>query len=197
MLISERYNFVYLANPKTGSTSIEAAFEKYADFKAIAGPKTKHMSYRLFSRKFRYFTSLDVVVCVRDPIDTLYSWYRYRQRSGIKKRENRIQGISFEEFLAHWGKKKPPPFANVSTGATFVLDTDGNLPDITYFRYEGRPTLHSYLAEKVGGDVPELHRNQSPEHEAVKLPGRDDLKIPKLDRSYEVYDRIPFKNPAA
>jgi hypothetical protein len=196
MLISERYGFVYLANPKTGSTSIEAAFEKYADFRSVAGPGTKHITYRMFRRKFRYFSNLEIVVCVRDPIATLHSWYRYRQRSGMKKPENRVEGISFEEFLMHWGKDKPPPFASINAGPTFVLTKDGKLPDLTYFRYEGTPTLHSYLAEKVGKNVPELHRNQSPEHDSPELPGRDDLDIPKLNRAYDIYDRIPFKNPA-
>ncbi|MEJ8574804.1 hypothetical protein [Microbaculum marinum] len=194
MLISERFNFVYLANPKTGTTSIEAAFGKYADYRSASGPRAKHITVRMFKRKFRFFESLEKVVCVRDPISTLHSWYRYRQREIKGRPQNMIPEISFEEFLHHWSQKDPPSFADVSSGIEFVLTRDGKLPDISYFRYEGTPTLHAYLATKVGEVVPEKMLNQSSVPETSTLPDPAELNIPKLDRIYEIYRKIPFRN---
>lgn len=194
MLISERHKFVYLANPKTGTSSIEKAFAKYADYAATGGPKTKHITYRMFSRKFRFFTKLEIVVCVRDPIETLNSWYRYRQRKGMNKPQNRVPDISFEEYLREWNKDTPPSFAKVNGGVGFVLDKDGKLPDITYFRYGHSPTLHSYLSEKVGEAVAEEQRNVSPDKGPAILPKREDLNLSKLNAMYEIFDSIPFRN---
>lgn len=198
MLISRRHGFVYLANPKTGTTAIEAAFRRHADFGSITTPAAKHISYKRFIKLFpRFGRKLEIVACVRDPLDTLYSWYRYRQRENMTSTENRTNDLSFAAFVEHWSSKDPPPFAQVGTSAGFILDKDGNIPDITIFRYGGTPSLHDYLEQKVGEPVPNEEVNVSPKpngqsfEEAAAGIDRD---MPKLARAYEIYNKIAFRN---
>lgn len=198
MLISRRHNFVYLANPKTGTTSIEVSFRQYADFGSVGPSLSKHINYRQFTRMFSYFAkNYEIVVCVRDPIESLYSWYRYRQRDSIKIEENRTSNVTFLEFLNAWNEESPPPFAKVSSSVEFILDPDGNIPDISIFKYGEKPSVHDYLARKIGKDIPEKTINVSPKDGDVDLNSIRDavgISLPKLNRSYDVYNKIQFVN---
>jgi len=197
MLVSERYKFVYLANPKTGTTSIEAAFKQYADFAAIGGPSVKHIPFKRFRRLFPYYaTNFEVLVTVRDPIETLYSWYRYRQRDDLSKAENSTAGLSFGEFLEAWAQDTPPPYARIGTSVEFILNGKGEIPDISVFRYDGTPSLHDYLAAKIGKKIDVKSLNVSPKGNGENLEAHRKrvADLPKLARAYDIYSKIPYKN---
>ncbi|MEJ8572042.1 hypothetical protein [Microbaculum marinum] len=196
MLISQRFRFVYLANPKTGTTAIERAFTKYADFKST-NPTAKHMSYREALETFPVqMEAYEVVVAVRDPLETLHSWYRYRSRDNIKWPNNSTQGISFSEFFESWTQDKPPHYARVGTSVDVLLDEHGNVPaDLTVFPYSGEPSLHKYLQRLVGEKVPDERVNESPEAPTqfhAELREQVDMAHPKIARAYEIYNSLSY-----
>ena len=197
MLVSTTHDFAYLANPKTGTTSFETAFRKYASFGSIAGSDSKHISYKKFRRQFRFFANkLEIVTCVRDPLETLYSWFRYRQRPQIASEENSTQNVSFEEFVDEWAKETPRPFANVSSSVEFVLNSKGKIGDLTIFAHHISPGIHDYVAQKIGVEIPELEMNVSPRpSESFETAiAQIDRSAARLVRTYDIYNSINFAN---
>ena len=105
MLIGLKYKFIFVANSKTASTSIESVLEKYADISEKIDPKKKHQTCTQILTNYK--TELDAVGgadsffkfgVMREPIDWLYSWYRYR--SGNEGIEAAIhEELTFEEFF--------------------------------------------------------------------------------------------------
>ena len=84
MLASVEKRFVLLSNPKTGTTALEAAFERFADIRIGGSPKWKHISYDRMTDMFGdYFQrqGCTIYAVARHPVDALASWYRYRSRA--------------------------------------------------------------------------------------------------------------------
>jgi len=86
MLVFIAQKLVFLAMPKTGTTAIETAMDPWADavFRTPSG--LKHTNIQRFNRFYRKpFEShangdIETVCVVREPVDWLGSWYRYRSR---------------------------------------------------------------------------------------------------------------------
>ena len=47
MLISQNKKFIFIANTKAASTSIESMLSKYSNISLLYPPNIKHMSYKL------------------------------------------------------------------------------------------------------------------------------------------------------
>lgn len=115
MLISVEKRFFFVANTKTASTSIEHALLPYADIYRGGTPARKHISMHkaigtypfLFDQKgyehWRYFR----FGVMRDPIDWISSWFRYRK--GNKVQSPLPQDIDFATFWAEkdWNIMRP------------------------------------------------------------------------------------------
>ena len=102
MLVFIAQKLVFLAMPKTGTTAIEAAMDPWADavFRTPSG--LKHTNIQRFNRFYRKpFEShangdIETVCVVREPVDWLGSWYRYRSREQLHGRPNSTSHVSFD-----------------------------------------------------------------------------------------------------
>ncbi len=91
MLLAPGKGFVFLASTKSGSTSIETAFMTHSQMILRKPPAIKHTTYAGFQRFLQPFLnskgfpreSYEVVCVVREPIDWLSSWWRYRSREKL------------------------------------------------------------------------------------------------------------------
>lgn len=98
--------FIFVANTKTASTSIEAALMPHSDIVRAGTPQRKHASLDEGIRTYpvifnnphhrpeRYFK----FGVMRDPIDWIGSWYRYR--SGNQVDSPLPRDMSFADFWA-------------------------------------------------------------------------------------------------
>ena len=198
MLIFDDIGLVYLANPKTGTTSFEHAFSKYAN-REQSQLLPKHMPFRRFRKKCPEIArQYEFITCVRDPLETLFSWYRYRTRPTLRGQPNSTFGLTFEQFFEEWCKDKPPSCADVSTSVEFILNRKGSISrHLKIFKYGIRPGVQEYAAERLGVKVPELKRNVSrpdPDGQSVPLASRVDTGHKKLEDAYEIYGNIDFAN---
>lgn len=108
MLISVRKRFVFVANSKTASTSIEQALSTHAEIMRGGTAQHKHISMREALREYAFLFDQPAYApdtffrfgVMRDPIDWIQSWYRYRR--GNKVANPLPQDLSFEEF---WARK--------------------------------------------------------------------------------------------
>lgn len=104
MLISESHRFIFLAVPKTGTSSIENTLKPYRA--AITRKFNKHATCSKLQRDLpsEMWDSYFKFAFVRNPYDLMQSWYFYRQRKVLANpkhpRHHLYTGdISFETFI--------------------------------------------------------------------------------------------------
>lgn len=168
MLVFSRQNLVLLSVPKTGSTAYEAALAPYASMVISAPPELKHAPVFRYNRFLRPMIERfvaprpDVVAVMREPIDWLGSWYRYRHRDALAGHPNSTRGMSFDAFVAAYCLGKPPPVARVGSQAKF-LEPQRNGTRVTHlFRYEDQAGLRKFLETRLGLDIRTGISNPSP-----------------------------------
>ncbi len=106
MLIGVKKRFVFIANSKTASTSIEHSLVGQAEIQRGGGPQRKHIYLRdalpeydfLFGRSGYGIESFFTFGVMRDPVSWIQSWYRYR--CGNKVESPLPAGMSFAAFWA-------------------------------------------------------------------------------------------------
>jgi hypothetical protein len=105
MLVFFEQRLAFLATPKTGSTAIAAALESLAAVSIQRPPLLKHTTvhrYRRFIGPFLEAASKDsftLVALMREPMDWLGSWYRFRQREETEPGKS-TRGMSFDALRA-------------------------------------------------------------------------------------------------
>lgn len=112
MLIGVKHRFVFVANSKTASTSIEAALMRHVEIHRGGTPAWKHIRLRealveygfLFDQPAYAPETFFKFGVMRDPIDWIRSWYRFRL--GNKVQQSLPEGMSFAEFWekADWNR---------------------------------------------------------------------------------------------
>ncbi len=180
MLVLKDAGLVFLANPKTATQSLRAMLVPFSR----ATPKNmgdKHVNAALYARKWATRITSQIgqtpqtFAVMREPLDHLGSWYRYRQRDAIRDHENSTHGLSFAEFIEACLREDPPPFARIGRQARF-LGLLNDVPPVSYiFDYAQLDLLIAFLNERLRTTLKLPLRNVSPysAKDALGLP--DDL----------------------
>lgn len=168
MMVFFKERLVFLAVPKTGTSAFEAAFADKASMILRDPPGMKHTNARGFDRKFRPLferkseEKLETLAVIREPVDWLGSWFRYRQRPALKGHRNSTSGLDFAEFIQAYLEPDQPDFARLGSQARFLCDDNGNVLVDHLFAYEALGKLKSFLELRLGS-IPALQRvNVSP-----------------------------------
>jgi len=189
MLVFWDQKLVLFSVPKTGTTALEGALSPYADIVIRNPPTLKHAPIYRYRRFLKPLfiqgggakeEELQTVAAVRNPVDWLSSWYRYRHRDDLVGHPNSTREFSFNEFVTEYLKGKPASFANLGSQARFLLDGDGNLGVDHLFRYESG-ALQPWIEAKLGVKVQLNQRNVSPK---VDTPLAKDIEE-KLRNKFE------------
>ena len=171
MLVFWKARLVLLAVPKTGTTALEAALAPHADAAILNPPGLKHCTVRKWHRECADFYTqrgrrpLELVATVREPVDWLCSWWRYRARPEIAGTPNSTAALSFDAFVADWLRDAPPPHARVGRQAEFLKGGVDHL-----FRYEALPELVAFLEARLDRPVALDRHNASPARPASPSP---------------------------
>lgn len=166
MLVFWEQRLAFLATPKTGSTAIAAALESLAAVSIQRPPLLKHTTvhrYRRFIGPFLEAASKDtftVVALMREPVDWLGSWYRFRQRDETDEGKS-TKGISFDAFVRAWCQDPRPDFADVGSQGKFLRPRQGVGVD-RLFRYEEIGTFVHFLEDRLGCEIILPRLNVSP-----------------------------------
>jgi len=108
MLLSLSHKFIFVANLKSASSSIERALAPHAEFRATKTAWGKHDDLSTISRKFRWvkkYVPLDdffVFGVMRDPVDFILSLYNFHTRPGFDGKRHSSKGMTFDEFWSVW-----------------------------------------------------------------------------------------------
>lgn len=169
MLLFNKENLVFLSTPKTGTTALEAALLPHCSAAILDPPGLKHLSlsrYRgpwskLFEAKSP--RPFETVAVMREPVDWLFSWYRYRARPQIAGKPNSTQGISFDDFVRAWLQKDQPPFAQVGSQARFLAGPAGGVGVDHVFRHDRFEGVVAFFEARLGVSLVVERRNVSPQ----------------------------------
>lgn len=168
MLVFADANLVLFATPKTGSTAYHMALRGKADIVLSGKAAIKHMTARKYDRHLApwldaaYGLRPDRVAVIRDPLEQIRSWYRYRQRPETAGRPNSAAGLSFDEFVLAVIKDNPPPFANIGSQFAFVTSPEGAIRIDHLFAYERPLVFRQFLGERLGLEIKTGQKNVSP-----------------------------------
>lgn len=166
MLVFWRQGLVFLATPKTASTSIEAALGALASVVILRPPQLKHANVQKYQRQLAPFLGspngkeLVTTALMREPLDWLGSWYRYRKRNG-EVPEKSTRAISFDDFVLAYCQPSQPEFAKLGAQARFLAPA-GARPVDHIFRYERMDLFVSFLELRLGTKINLPTENVSP-----------------------------------
>lgn len=168
MLVFWKENLVLLAVPKTGSTALEGALAPRASMVLRDPPHLKHAPCYRYKRFLKPFFKQaggqdpELMAVVRNPIDWLGSWYRYRTRPDLIGHENSTAHITFDDFVLEYCKGDPAPFANVGSQNKFLRINDGEIGADHLFQYEQWDKVIAYLEERLAITLKLKQKNVSP-----------------------------------
>lgn len=112
MLISLSHRFVFVANVKTASTSIEAALRPHAEIAISDTRFGKHIGLAEIERRFDFIfkrqplSSFFVFAVVRDPVDMLVSVYSSHHKPEFKGYRHYTGDLTFDQFLETFRKRQ-------------------------------------------------------------------------------------------
>ncbi|MGZ9809675.1 gamma-glutamyl kinase [Pseudoroseicyclus sp. H15] len=174
MMVFWQKRLAILAVPKTGTTALEKALGPQADIVFRDPPGLKHMTLYRYNRFVAPLMErggcpkAETVAVVREPLDWLGSWYRYRQRDDAWIS---TKGLSFDEFVDGWCRGKRPDYADVGTQWAMVKNEEGGIGVDHVFRYDQLDALHAFLEERLERKIEVPPANVSPPMDLALKPG--------------------------
>lgn len=186
MIFLHKANLVILSQPKTGTTALEAALSARASIVANKPPELKHMSYRGFmtyvaplieAQSGQGRSDYEVIAVMREPVDWLGSWYRYRTRDELRKPGN-PRGInftgdmSFDDFVRDICRPaaEQPPHAQIKTPSWVALSGTGSVGIDRLFSYESLDAFYDFITDRTGKPIETKAANVSPKMELTLEP---------------------------
>ncbi len=205
MLIFWKERLVFLANTRTGSSSIERALETLAHVSVQRPPALKHLPARQVQAHIAPLLTgvtgdgFTTVALMRDPVDWVGSWYRYRQRDDIAVAAGSTGGQTFADFVEAYVAGDVAGFTGAESGrnvplgrqSDFLCDDAGQLIVDRVFRYEDIGAFIAFLDDRLGCEITLPRLNVSPAS-ALQLPAPLDRRLrDHLAADYAIYGTLP------
>ena len=160
----------------------------------------KHMNAQRFHTKIAPFL-LDTfdfvpecVAVIRDPIEQIRSWYKYRNGPRQKNTSRGTHGCSFDDFVLATLSNNPPDFARI--GNQYKMLTSGNLSKDGrvlvhhLFAYENQKQFLNFLNERFEKEVVLKRKNVSPDASAPLSPKTEAKLRAYRAREFALYDSV-------
>jgi Sulfotransferase family len=119
MLLSLTKKFLFIANLKTASTSIERVLAPHSELRLTQSNHAKHQTFVEFADRFRWMLGLtnieDLFIfgVIRDPVDFVVSLYNSHKREQFKDNARLYTGdMDFAKFMAQWVPKNADQLKN-------------------------------------------------------------------------------------
>lgn len=189
--------FIFVANTKTASTSIEAALMRYSDIVRAGDPRRKHISLYeglrtypvVFNNPHHRPEAYFKFGVMRDPIDWICSWYRYRSSNQVESPLPR--NMSFAEFWqqADWNIR----YANGQKHLQNSMFTapDGSLLADVVIPYPKVGEMFAEICHLLKVEAPLPRRNVSQRTDTGDIP---DSLLAEMrafySEDYAFYDRL-------
>ena len=194
MLVFFKQKLAFLSVPKTGSTAYELTLRKRADVIFTKG--VKHMTASKFQTQIApllaesYRIRPEIMAVMRDPVDQIRSWYKFRSPERMGAHIRSTAGKSFDEYVLDVISDSPPPAAKIGSQYRFLTLEDGSLGVHRLFQYENQPRIHGFLEDRFQDTIQLKAQNVSPDVPAEISPDVEaKLRAAKPD-DFALYDRL-------
>ena len=205
MLIGLEKRFVFIANSKAASTSVEKVLSPLSEIIVAGTPQRKHMFLReaitaydvLFGQPGYGPESFFKFGILRDPIDWVHSWFRYRK--GNKVESPLPEGMSFAEFWAanDWTKFLAPGRRRLQRD--FFTDAAGRVIADFIIPYDDLDAQFARVCDRLGVKRPLPRENVSrlrSDDEPIPDALRDEMRAFYAE-DYDLLARLPEINAAS
>ena len=176
MLLSIEKRFLFVANTKTASTSIEVALKPFAEIVRAGTPERKHTTlYRvlqdydfMFQRPEHSPERFFKFGVMRDPIDWINSWFRYRK--GNEVAAPLPADMSFADFWRRkdWNIERPNGAGKNLQRDMFCAPDGTVLADVVIQHHRLAPTFATIC------DALDI-RSPLERHNVSEITPRDDI----------------------
>lgn len=194
MMVFWKFGLAFLAIPKTGTHAYHAALADKAAIVFRHPPGFKHMGIRMFNNQFRKLipdgpVPLETLAVIREPLDWLGSWYRYRLLPQSAGQPESTEGVSFAQFLEGYLAEEQPPFARIGRQSQMLTAPQLGYKVDYLFKYESQKALQDFLSERLRMKVDVSERvNVSPQAE-LDIPERLRKRLTKLRQAdFDLYE---------
>ncbi|PLL11077.1 gamma-glutamyl kinase [Tabrizicola sp. TH137] len=166
MLVLPKARLVYLATPKTASQAIRAMLAAHSETPETAR-QFPHLNAATYARRWAPFLketlgfAPETFAVMREPMEQMESWFRYRQREALIGHANSTHGMSFAEFVEARLSDPQPPFAAVGRQDRFLGFLDGGPPVTHVFDYARLDRMIAFLQGRLGTSLTLEARNVS------------------------------------
>jgi len=194
MLIFLSHELAFLATPKTGTTAVEMALKPHAEI--VFARNRKHITAQRYKMRIRPFLSQtfsaspEPLAVMRNPVDQIRSWYRYRSQPRLDGKRLSTKGLSFDQFALEVISDDPPPRAQIGSQFTFLTSDHGELLIQHLFAYERQLAFRDFLSDRLGRETALKPKNVSPN---LPAPLSDavaaQLRAARADE-FALYDRL-------
>lgn len=168
MLLSLSKKFLFIANLKSASTSIEHALGPYAELRLQQSNYGKHQSFVDFSERFRWLlgvanvNDLFIFGVIRDPVDYALSMFNSHRREQFKNNPKLYTGdMDFSRFIAEWVPKNAD---QIKPQSSRFISAEGRLVTNLLISYDKLQAGLEMVAKRL--NVPEVtslpRTNESP-----------------------------------
>lgn len=194
MLIFWDHRLVFLATPKAGSTAVEVALEPLASASILRPAALKHTDIATYRRhvgpwlKAQTGEDFLTVALMREPVDWLRSWYRFKLRDDHEDPLHRMEGVSFAGFARAYAAPEGPRDLMIGSQSAFLspVPTSGDGAQPTggaggvdrIFRYEDMAAFTGFLEDRLDCAI-ELPRINVPPAVDVRLGRADEAALRK------------------
>lgn len=173
MLIFWDQRLVFLATPKAGSTAVAMALESLASV-SIQRPATlKHTDIAAYRRhvgpwlQAQTGEEFTTVALMREPVEWLRSWYRFKLRDDHEDPLHLMEGLSFADFADRYVAADRQGTLQIGSQASFLCDAEHQVDRI--FPYEQMDEFIHFLEDRLDCAI-ELPRINVPPAVDVSLP---------------------------
>lgn len=191
MLIFWDQRLVFLATPKAGSTAVAVALESLASVSLQRPAALKHTDIATYRRHIEpWLTSqtgrrFDTIALMREPVDWLRSWYRFKLRDDHDDPTHQLAGVSFPDFARQYATEGSPIRGEIGGQAAYLTSDQGPVDRI--FRYEAMDTFIDHLEDRLDCAI-ELPRINVPPSVDVDLDPQQEAALCRaMARDIELY----------
>ena len=131
---------------------------------------------------------LELLAVVREPVDWLGSWYRYRQRPFLDGRPTSTKQVSFDQFCDAYARGDRPPYAEVGSQAKFVEPRPNGVAVKHLFKYENQSGLIAFLEDRLQARIDLPRENVSPRRDLSLEPDTEAKLRRKSAADFEVWE---------
>jgi len=127
---------------------------------------------------------------MRDPVDQIRSWYKFRNPERLGDDIRNTGQMSFDEYVLDVISDTPSEAAIIGSQFRFLSIRDGSVPVHHLFAYEQQGGIRGFLDDRFGEEIKIKPRNISPFVDAPISPDVEKKLRAARPQEFDLYARI-------